>query len=301
MFNSSVLETLIGLVACYAALSLLTSSIYEAVASALRLRASNLLQGVQQLLNETGQTNPALTLAIYNNALVHPTGNGTASSVKDLRQPPSYIEARHFAEALVEQLAGADQDAAQLKQAIDQIPDLQLRKLMQGLYQRSAASVDQFKTAVAGWFDTGMARLSGAYKRRSQLICLLIALLIAVVFNLDTFLMFNTLWHAPALNTHLALPVDASAAAALQYVNQISPAPIGWAAVGGGLDWAVLLKHLPGWLITASAVLFGAPFWFDLLQRFVQLRGTGGKPADKAPASQSSTPAVSPATAGPPN
>lgn len=30
-----------------------------------------------------------------------------------------------------------------------------------------------------------------------------------------------------------------------------------------------------GWLFTAIAVSFGAPFWFDLLNKFVNLRGTG--------------------------
>jgi hypothetical protein len=33
-----------------------------------------------------------------------------------------------------------------------------------------------------------------------------------------------------------------------------------------------------GWLITALALTLGAPFWFDLLNRFVDLRGAGGKP-----------------------
>ena len=36
--------------------------------------------------------------------------------------------------------------------------------------------------------------------------------------------------------------------------------------------------QVAGWLITAGTTLFGAPFWFDLLQRAVQLRGTGAKP-----------------------
>jgi hypothetical protein len=36
-----------------------------------------------------------------------------------------------------------------------------------------------------------------------------------------------------------------------------------------------------GWLVTAAAALFGAPFWFDLLQRLVNLRGTGTKPDEK--------------------
>jgi hypothetical protein len=32
--------------------------------------------------------------------------------------------------------------------------------------------------------------------------------------------------------------------------------------------------------VTASTTLFGAPFWFDLLQRAVQLRSTGTRPDD---------------------
>jgi hypothetical protein len=39
-----------------------------------------------------------------------------------------------------------------------------------------------------------------------------------------------------------------------------------------------LLKLL-GWFITAGALSFGAPFWFDLLNRFGSLRSTGAKPA----------------------
>src|SRR4029078_3632217 len=30
-----------------------------------------------------------------------------------------------------------------------------------------------------------------------------------------------------------------------------------------------------GWLITAFAISLGAPFWFDLLNKVTQLRGTG--------------------------
>ncbi|MEM8979917.1 MAG: hypothetical protein AAGD04_10555 [Pseudomonadota bacterium] len=33
-----------------------------------------------------------------------------------------------------------------------------------------------------------------------------------------------------------------------------------------------------GWVMAALAAMLGAPFWFDLLQRFVQIRGAGVKP-----------------------
>jgi hypothetical protein len=40
-----------------------------------------------------------------------------------------------------------------------------------------------------------------------------------------------------------------------------------------------------GWLLTAAALSLGAPFWFDLLNQFINLRGAGTKPqrADAKP------------------
>ena len=46
-----------------------------------------------------------------------------------------------------------------------------------------------------------------------------------------------------------------------------------WDEVGSGL------YTLGGWLLTAIAVSLGAPFWFDMLNNFVNLRITGAKPA----------------------
>jgi len=36
-----------------------------------------------------------------------------------------------------------------------------------------------------------------------------------------------------------------------------------------------LLKLL-GWLITAAALTFGAPFWFDVLGKLARVRNAGG-------------------------
>lgn len=46
-------------------------------------------------------------------------------------------------------------------------------------------------------------------------------------------------------------------------------------------------KALLGWLITALAISLGAPFWFDLLNKFINLRAAGTKP--KAMADTGST------------
>lgn len=46
-----------------------------------------------------------------------------------------------------------------------------------------------------------------------------------------------------------------------------------------GFGWAFL-----GWLITAAALSFGAPFWFELLNRFVNMRNVGLRPPKSTPA-----------------
>ena len=46
-----------------------------------------------------------------------------------------------------------------------------------------------------------------------------------------------------------------------------------------------------GWVITALAISLGAPFWFDLLNKFIQLRGTGTRPSgDKPVAANAASP-----------
>ncbi|MEM1221017.1 MAG: hypothetical protein AAGH79_18995, partial [Bacteroidota bacterium] len=43
-------------------------------------------------------------------------------------------------------------------------------------------------------------------------------------------------------------------------------------------EWYEWVKKVFGWLITSLAISLGAPFWFDLLRKLVNIRGTGGVP-----------------------
>ncbi|HZV44768.1 MAG TPA: hypothetical protein VFF90_09825, partial [Saprospiraceae bacterium] len=53
-----------------------------------------------------------------------------------------------------------------------------------------------------------------------------------------------------------------------------------------------------GFLITALAICLGAPFWFDLLNKLVRLRGTGAKengdviPSSKSPKAVAVAPVI---------
>jgi hypothetical protein len=285
MFNSTVLEVAIGLVFCFASVALIASSIYEAIASWLNLRSATLLTGISHLLNanEDDADNQALLVKLYNDALVHPAGAGTATDVKgDIKKDkciPSYIPPQNFALALIHAIQSVPGKFDELASDIANIKDDQLRNLLMVLYNKTNGDLERFQHEVASWFDAGMGRVSGIYKKWSQFWCFFIALVIAVVFNIDSVHLFSTLWLHPSLVAQIG--VDNSAIASDAYA-QLKLLPIGW---NNGFEVGMLMEPrlIVGWLVTASASLFGAPFWFDTLKTLVRLRGTGTKPIDQPP------------------
>lgn len=66
---------------------------------------------------------------------------------------------------------------------------------------------------------------------------------------------------------------------------QHSGIPLGWtkdnmpsgSCKGKAIAWAYKIFGL---LLTACALLLGAPFWFDLINKFINVRGTGKKPEE---------------------
>jgi hypothetical protein len=107
--------------------------------------------------------------------------------------------------------------------------------------------------------------------------CFLIALTLAVVLNIDAIHLFSTLWKHPSLVA--ALPASVSVGGTEQVFNELKVLPVGWGAAPA-LD-LTLIRRIFGWLMTASSALFGAPFWFDALQKIVHLRGSGTKTASE--------------------
>jgi hypothetical protein len=267
------LEVAIGLTFCYGTVALIVTTLQEALAAAFRLRANTLLAGIKTMLNDPRFD--GLARAIYLHPLVNPHTDGTLADERDMRTRPSYIEPAHFAIALVDSLWHVPGDFVQLAGAIETIPDQQLRQVLRGLYGR-ARDLQQFQDMLAGWFDNAMARMSGTYKRRQLLISLLLALLLAILFNIDSIHLFRTLWQQPSLAAHLR---DAPGALDPAVFDAMMALPIGWTQFPPvpSADFAL---QAAGWVITASTALFGAPFWFDLMQRVVRLRSTGTRPDD---------------------
>ncbi|CAN7163273.1 hypothetical protein [Massilia sp. LjRoot122] len=283
MFGSTVLEVAIGLTFCYGILALVVSTVQEALAAAFSLRANMLLDAVKRMLDDPRCE--ALAQSLYDHPLVNPHGGGKAR--RPLSVKPSYIEPAHFAIALLDSLRS--NPAIPLQAAIDALPDEQVKRVLLALHRQAGGDLQRFQDGIAGWFNSAMERLSGVYKRRQLLISFLLALLLTIMLNIDSIHLFQTLWQNPTLAAQIQAAPSALDAEALR---QLWAMPIGWSSFPPQLDSAFALQ-VAGWLITAGTTLFGAPFWFDLLQRAIQLRSTGAKPQSQPqPATRSARDSV---------
>ena len=267
MFGSTVLEVAVGLTFCYASVALIVSTVQEALAAALRLRPRCLLDGIKSMLNDPNLT--ALAGAVYAHALVNPHASPGHVDARSARAKPAYIEPAHFAVALIDSIQSIPGDYAQLGRDIDAITDPQIKRALQGIYQRAGGDMQAFELAVSGWFDTAMERVSAAYKKRAMMISLALSLLLAVLFNIDSIHLFRALWQHPALAAQITSAPASVDARAMEALWQL---PIGWQSFPPKFNDAFAL-NVAGWLLTASTALFGAPFWFNLMKKTVEVRG----------------------------
>jgi hypothetical protein len=279
MFSSTVLDVAVGVIFTFLTVSLICGLLTEVWATVASWRANTLLAGVQSLVNDPDFTGLAQTL--YQHALVNPRGDGSATTPDGLVNKPAYIDPLHFAGAMLDSVNIVAGTADQMKSAIAGSPLLaenpQMKTMLTGMADRAQGNVDAMRTAIGVWFDAGMDRVSGNYKRWTQVYCFGFGLLMAMALNIDTLEIARTLWQQPQIThaiTTTMSPTDAFGQ--MQTLNL----PIGWDA--GGLQCP---KTFTGWLakilgfaITALSTLFGATFWFDALSGVLKMRGNGPAP-----------------------
>jgi hypothetical protein len=199
--------------------------------------------------------------------------------------------------------------------------------------RREVAAVEHqaeaFRRNLEGWFNNAMERVGGWYKRWTQRVLLVLALLVVVTSNADTVMLIERLSKdnvlraslvaaaQDAVKTQPGQPVPEEAAPS---VEERGSQPPGQPATGTGQDndprLQMILKNadnlkLPvgwssnpddpgyfrspelslefaGWafykvfglLISILAVSLGAPFWFDTLSKFINMRSAGTPPGE---------------------
>jgi hypothetical protein len=170
--------------------------------------------------------------------------------------------------------------------------------------------------AIEEWYDGTMERVNGLYKRDTQWILMGLGMLLAILCNANLFSVTAMLWKSQAARDQVAAvsqlyvcpagstcsvnDMDHYRQARDSVANDLDTVPIGWKLSNTKLYWAKVFhgdktmvaagEHLRwiagdwsykffGWLLTAIAVSLGAPFWFDMLNKIVNMRMAGVKPA----------------------
>ena len=333
MLENTILDVVIGLIFIYLLLSLLCSAIHEWMAGILALRSRMLAKSIKALLYDETGTN--LAKEIYEHGLIDALSKKSQPPDKPLkgRKGPSYIPPCIFASALIDKLGlilSANPQQEQHKKVEEQLMQLEKAALHEKLNQTLTTFIKEangdavmLHKKIESWFDDVMDRISGWYKRQSQIILLIIGSIVTVSINADTIYIAETLVRYPPLRASIVEQSKSLAGEKLPDVNadfikdigKLS-LPLGWHqsdkdsimvnrscnrfVTNPASTQFVQPKPLPaqavqpylpnknsfmvrcfGWILTGTAVSMGAPFWFDLMNKFLRIRSTGISPAEK--------------------
>jgi hypothetical protein len=285
MNANAVLDVSIGLIMMYLLLSIVCTAVNEYLATVFKLRANTLKAALTKVIDA-----PVLLATFYNHGMIR-----SAYPKKDMH--PSYLSGQTFAQALLGSLNPTTPLPVfdDIKQAILDLPHGDIRDVLLTNMTAAEGDLTRFRDHIARWFDTYMDRIGGLYKRRLKVVTILVGFLLALLINADSISVAGTLWKDDALRQQIAVigsQVAAQQQACSSDQKDCVPAlppneiagylerfPIGWPSnfwhtisVSG---WVIKLL---GIVFTALALSLGAPFWFDLLSRFVNIRGNGAKP-----------------------
>ena len=323
MFSMPILDVAIGLSFFYLLLGLICTTLNEMLAGARKTRAKFLDKGIDRLLGDDSE----LKKKLYQHALIRSLSTG------DKEICPSYIPADKFATALLDIVSGQDKPLTDVKAVADGVKSLgnqTLQSALTALISHAGDDGSELHKRVESWFNDGMDRVSGWYKRNAQLNAIILALAVTLVMNADTVKVTHTLWTNPVVRgavveqakaratmarpedlklvnyedsdkpdeskfTEVSSPEEALTPAEQKQLADLTGWKPDWQKISDAKDnklgavGEIVWDHGIGWILTAIAVSLGAPFWFDTLNRFMNIRNAGRAPDEPR---DKSTPAV---------
>jgi hypothetical protein len=330
---STIIQVAIGMFFVWIVLAIITSQIQEWIASIFAWRAAMLEDTVLTMLND-----PALKERLYKHPLIQGlhTNNG--------KRRPAGIPPDKFALVLLDEVldcgpmiqdakagvVGAKTAFEQLKSNVEslKIADANtglknfatsLDTLLIGIEDKAddaTHAITQARQRVESWFNNSMERLGGAYRRRVQIVGLIVGILVSAILNADSNAIVTALWKDPILRqavvaqaNQMQAPTAAAATPASGTIELPQPAatpapnaeeppqspdvqkiintanqlnitslPIGWSRRTLPDDpWGWFGKVL-GILISGMAAAQGAPYWFDLMRKLVSRNAPAESP-----------------------
>jgi len=309
MFGLEALDVLIGLVTVYLVFGLACTAIVEAVATWLSVRSSNLEAALNEFLAGDLKQAQTFVKAFYDHPLVQALSKG-----KEGR--PSYIPPETVG-WVVEALVTANGAMASLTAAVQALPGKpdtnRIKGLLDAFVTQASGDAAAFRKAVETHFNAVMDRASGWVKRRQQTVGLIVSAVLVIGANVDTVDLVTALASSPEARAKMVQTADElltkakanvaqvkaektneeivkqaeaqyeKARAAFEEATSITKSAglqIGWKGWWTDtLTPSEILAKVAGLLVSIFAVSLGAPFWFDTLQSFMQVRATGSHEA----------------------
>ncbi len=176
------------------------------------------------------------------------------------------------------------------------------QRVIRQVYSESHENLETFRMRLERWFEMAMVRNSGTYKKKAQWWTFGFAVLVTLGINVDTIKLSSHFYDNPNEAKRIADQAEVylknnpeqkiigdkkfketveTIRADINKINELK-LPLGWEDyewVGCTEEgWMKIFKFLPGWIITIFAVSLGSPFWFDTLNKLVNLRAAGKAP-----------------------
>lgn len=294
-----MINIVIGLIFILLLLSLLATTIMELINSILSSRGKHLEKVLENMLA------PSNNRVIFEAFRANPLYRQLSGRFVGKNTPPSYLTSENFRDILFKVL-GKDN---QLENGVEEIPDQTLKEVLHQFLGEANFDYEAFAEKVESWYNNVMDRASGWFRRKVQGRLIIVGLVIAVLFNADTIAIYNKLsLESETLDQVVLLAqefveregqtptvsnpkLNQVREDLLDYANQEvsylkDPLGLGWDNFDTSqADWYDWMKKILGWLVTALAISLGAPFWFDLLKKFVNIKAAGkeGNPAVNLP------------------
>ena len=159
MFDHPIIDVELGLIFFYVVLSLVASAVQEWIASMFALRSKNLQSGVQNMIGDV------YAAKVYEHSLV--------KNLSKKNKLPSYIAPETLSAVLLEVVAkesnGKSYVAHSAEEARAMVGTINeghpLKDILGALIENGEDAASVLKNRLADWFDEGMSRVSGWYKR----------------------------------------------------------------------------------------------------------------------------------------
>jgi hypothetical protein len=220
-------------------------------------------------------------------------------------QPTTGQAEAHAAEAF------APRTVAELRTTISTSENQAIKGALLPLIDAAGNDIERARENIEHWYNAAMDRVAGWYKRRTQVIIACVGLALATIMNVDAIGIaryLNTSQTARAvLVAHIQATRNVTGPTASElldpmgFLERQGGLPLGWifkpqegqTDVDFQRDWRRAPYTFGGWFLKVAGIVFttfaitlGAPFWFDILNKFMVVRSTV-KPQEKSPSEKS--------------